>query len=169
MLWLGSEFAKNSILVLQLLTIGVFINSHSRVPFGLLQSAGRADLTAKLHLFELPFYLSILWWLLDVYGIVGAAIAWVIRVAVDTIFLFAMAQRIVPEVSPFAIRPLLIAGIAMLALVLAPAIPGLAMKGLFLLFVLLVFARTTWVVILTTGERNIIRRRFKTKTSFISE
>jgi len=167
-LWLGSEFANNSMLVLQLLTIGVFINSHSRVPFGLVQSAGRPDLTAKLHLIELPFYLLILWWLVDVYGIVGAAITWVIRVAVDTIFLFAMVQRIMPTISPFAMRPLLIAGMAMLALVLAPVIPVFAMKGWYLMLVLLIFGRITWSVILTTIERNLICRRYKTITSFKS-
>lgn len=48
MLWLGSEFADNSTLVLQLLAVGVFINSLAHVPSGLEQGAGRPDLTAKL-------------------------------------------------------------------------------------------------------------------------
>lgn len=34
-LWLGSDFANNSYLVLQLLAIGVFINSLANVPFGI--------------------------------------------------------------------------------------------------------------------------------------
>jgi O-antigen/teichoic acid export membrane protein len=60
-LWLGGEFANNSSVVLQLLTVGVFINCHTQVPFGMIQSAGRPDLTAKLDLIELPFYLLVLW------------------------------------------------------------------------------------------------------------
>ena len=103
-LWLGREFADNSTLVMQLLAVGVFINSCAHVPFGMVQSAGRPDLTAKLHLIELPFYLLILWWLLGTLGIVGAAIAWVVRVAVDTLFLFAMAQRLLQSVSPLSLR-----------------------------------------------------------------
>jgi O-antigen/teichoic acid export membrane protein len=167
-LWLGSEFANNSFMVLQLLTIGVFINSHSKVPFGLVQSAGRPDLTAKLHILELPFYLLILWWLVDVYGIVGAAIAWVIRVAVDTAVLFALAQRLVPEISPFAPRPVLIGGAALLTLALAPVIPVLAMKAWYLAFVLFVFTWAAWSVLITTIERSMIRKRFRKVISFVS-
>jgi len=161
-LWLGSEFAGNSSLVLQLLAVGVFINSHAHVPFGLVQGAGRPDLTAKLHLIELPFYLLILWWLLDAYGIVGAAIAWVLRVTVDTMFLFIMAHRLLSSVSPFTVRLVPMAGMALFVLALGAVIPGLAMKGLFLLLVLLIFAAVAWFVILATDERKIIRSHLKT-------
>jgi len=160
-LWLGSEFADNSTLVLQLLAVGVFINSLAYVPSGLVQGAGRPDLTAKLHLIELPFYLLILWWLLGAYGIVGAAIAWVLRVAVDTLSLFIMAQRLLPLVSPFSLRPVFMAGMALCMLVLGAVIPGLAMKGLFLLLVLILFAAVAWFVILATDERNMIRGRLR--------
>jgi len=163
-LWLGSEFAGNSSLVLQLLAAGVFINSLAHVPFGLIQSAGRPDLTAKLHLIELPLYLLILWWLVGAYGIVGAAMAWVLRVAVDTLLLFVMAHRLVPSVSPaspFTLRPMLSVGIALLVLTLGAIIPGLAMKGLFLLLVLLIFAVVAWFGILAADERNMIRSRLK--------
>lgn len=165
-LWLGSEFAGNSTLVLQLLAVGVFINSHAHVPSGLVQGAGRPDLTAKLHLFELPFYLLILWWLLGAYGIVGAAIAWVVRVAVDTLFLFVMAHRLLPSVSPFTLRPVLMAGMALFMLALGAVIPGLAMKGLFLLLVLLLFAAVAWFAILAADERNMIRSRLKAISTF---
>ncbi len=161
-LWLGSEFASNSTLILQLLVVGVFINSHARVPSGLLQGAGRPDLSAKLHLIELPFYLLILWWLLGAYGIVGAAIAWVLRVAVDTIFLFAMAHRLLSAVSPFKLRQVLMACMALFVLALGSLMPSLAVKGLFLLLVLLFFAVVAWFVILIADERSIIRSRLKT-------
>ncbi|GMQ82961.1 MAG: flippase [Rhodothermia bacterium] len=159
--WVGNEFAGNITIVTQLLAVGVFINSHARVPSGLVQGAGRPDLTAKLHLIELPFYLLILWWLLAAYGIVGAAIAWVLRVAVDTLFLFVMAHRLLSVASPFSLRPVLMAGMALLVLALGAVIPGLVMKGLFLLLVLLIFAVVAWFVILATDERNMIRNRLK--------
>lgn len=161
-LWLGNEFADNSTLVMQLLAVGVFINSLAYVPSGLVQGAGRPDLTAKLHLLELPFYLLVLWWLVSVYGIVGAGIAWVARVAVDTIILFIIAQRLLPSVSMLTLRPVLMTGIALFVLALGAVIPGLTMKGLFLLLVLPIFAAITWFVILATDERNIIRNRLKT-------
>ncbi len=160
-LWLGSEFAENSTVVLQLLAIGVFINSHAHVPSGLVQGAGRPDLTAKLHLIELPFYLLTLWWLLDVYGILGAAIAWVARVAFDTLVLFILAHRLLSSVSPFSLRPVLMASVALFALALGIVIQGLATKGLFLLLVMLIFAVVSWFIILAEDERDMIRRRLK--------
>ncbi len=53
-LWLGAEFAQHSFRVLQWLAVGVFINSLAFVPFSLLQGVGRPDITATLHLIELP-------------------------------------------------------------------------------------------------------------------
>jgi len=161
-LWIGREFADNSTLVLQLLAVGVFVNSLAQVPFGMVQSAGRPDLTAKLHLIELPFYLLILWWLLSTYGIIGAAIAWVLRASVDTLFLFTMAHRLLPVASPFTLRSMLMACIVLFVLALAVVIPGLAMKGLFLLLVLFLFAVAAWFVILVRDERDLIRSRLKT-------
>jgi O-antigen/teichoic acid export membrane protein len=92
-LWLGADFAQHSFRVLQWLALGVLINSLAQVPFALVQGAGRPDLTAKLHLIELPVYLLALWWLISTYGVVGAAIAWTARVGVDALVLFVMAQR----------------------------------------------------------------------------
>ncbi len=92
-LWLGADFAQHSFRVLQWLAVGVFINSLSQIPFALVQGAGRPDLTAKLHLMELPCYLLGLWWLISAYGVEGAAIAWTARVVVDALILFGMAQR----------------------------------------------------------------------------
>ena len=161
-LWLGGEFAVNSSLVLQVLAVGVFINSQAYVPSGLVQGAGRPDLTAKLHLIELPFYLLILWWMLDAYGIVGVAVAWVLRVVVDAVFLFAMAHRLLSPASPLTLRPVLRPGMALFVLALGAVIPGLAMKSVFLLVVLILFVAVAWFVILATDERNMICSRLKT-------
>ena len=70
--WIGAEFARQSSEVMQLLAIGVLINSLALVPLALVQGAGRPDLSARLHLLELPFYLVGLWWGLTAWGIIGA-------------------------------------------------------------------------------------------------
>lgn len=158
-LWLGSEFASNSTVVLQLLAIGVLINGCAHVPFGMVQGAGRPDLTAKLHLIELPFYLMLLWWLLDIYGIVGAAIAWVVRVAIDALFLFSMVGRLLPSVSPFALRPVFMVIVTFFLLALGALMQGLDMKWLYLLLVLVGFSMVTWFVILASDEKAMIRNR----------
>ena len=64
LLWLGNSFAEHSVLVLQILSAGVLINSIAHVPYNLIQGIGRPDLTAKFHLIELPFYIFIAWFLI---------------------------------------------------------------------------------------------------------
>lgn len=93
-LWLGDDFAQQSTVVLQWLAIGVFINSYAQVPFAFIQGLGRADITAKLHLLELPVYLTLMLGLLNMLGIVGVAIAWLLRIVVDAMLLTWMAHRL---------------------------------------------------------------------------
>jgi len=160
-LWLGSEFAENSTIVLQLLAIGVFINSHAHVPYGLLQAAGRADITAKLHLIELPFYLLILWWLVNAYGIVGAAIAWVMRVALDGLFLFVVVRRFLPE-NPLSTSQLVLKACgALLVLFIGAASSNIVVQWLLLLLGLPILMVVSWFFILATDERAMIRARLK--------
>lgn len=91
--WLGAEYAKEGTRVAQILCAGVLFNSLAHLPFSLLQAAGRADLTARLHLVELPFYVAALSWLIPAYGINGAALAWTGRCMVDAALLFIFARR----------------------------------------------------------------------------
>lgn len=91
--WISPEFAERSYRVAQWLAIGIFINSFGHVSQSLVQAYGRPDLTAKLHVVELVFYLPYMWWLIEHHGIVGAAISWVIRVAISTAALAVMADR----------------------------------------------------------------------------
>lgn len=93
-LWLGDDFAQQSTPVLQWLAIGVFINSYAQVPFAFIQGIGRADITAKLHLLELPVYLVLMLWLLNVLGITGVAVASLLRSAVDAALLTFVAQQL---------------------------------------------------------------------------
>lgn len=93
-LWLNPEFADNAMSVLQLLLIGVFINSAAHLPYALLQAHGRTDLTAKLHLLELPAFALVLVASVNLFGIAGAALAWSLRVLLDTALLYAVAWRL---------------------------------------------------------------------------
>lgn len=81
--WLGSSFAMNSGSITQVLCVGVIFNSIARVPFAYLQGMGRADITAKIHIAEIPLYLMLFWGLGKSFGILGVAWAWTIRVAID--------------------------------------------------------------------------------------
>lgn len=163
-LWLGAEFAQNSTRVLQLLAVGVFINSVAQIAFAQLQGAGRSDLTAKLHLVELPFYLVLVWWLISAYGIEGAAIAWVVRVSVDMLFLFGVSQRILPTSTSGIRRMALLMGGALLTLALASLLQSIVMKAAFLLLMLVGFVLVAWFLVLDPDERMLVKDRLKSLT-----
>jgi len=159
--WLGPEFAHNSSSVLQWLAAGVFINSLAQVAFAMIQGAGRPDLTAKLHLVELPFYLAGVYWLINAYGIKGAAIAWAARIGIDAVCLFGMAHRFLPTNKSILLREISAMGAALLALALGTMLVGSGMKALFLSVTLIVFAVGSWFLILDYEERALIANRFK--------
>lgn len=117
-LWLDDpEFVAASAPVLRLLVIGVFANGMGQMAFCLVQALGRPDLSAKLHLLELPFYLVVLWLATAAYGIEGAAVAWGLRALLDTVALMWLGRRLVPQTAP-AFRT------GVLATVLAAALMG---------------------------------------------
>jgi O-antigen/teichoic acid export membrane protein len=92
-LWLGSEFAIRSVRALQVLAVGVLLHSLAQVPYSLIQAVGRPDLTAKLHLAELPLHAFIVWRLVGAWGITGAAVAWSLRAGFDATLLYLLAWR----------------------------------------------------------------------------
>lgn len=156
-LWLGVQFAEKSTFVLQWLAVGVFINGIARVPFALVQGAGRPDLTAKMHLVELPFYLLLLWWLTDVYGIKGVAIVWVLRVCVDTVVLLVMVRWLLPDTAVLIRKSTLSIIIAVCIFIVAGHTTGLLLKGMFLIGTLICFIVVTWVWLLAPEERTLLR------------
>ncbi len=151
--WLGDEFALHSTRVLQWLAVGVFINSLAHVPFALVQGAGKARLTARLHLVEFPLYLLALWWLLKAHGIEGAAIAWTARVSVDAAVLFTVAGRLLPE-STSAMRPLAPAAAVGLALFAGACAPINAWwQTVFFLGCAIVVVPVAWFLLFAPDER----------------
>jgi O-antigen/teichoic acid export membrane protein len=82
-IWLAGSLAADSAVVLQILAGAVLVNCVAQVFFIQVQSTGRTDLIARIHIAELLGYAGLLWSLTDRFGIVGVALAWAIRVAVD--------------------------------------------------------------------------------------
>jgi len=151
--WLGAEFAKNSAPVLQWLAAGVLMNGLAQVPFAQVQAAGRPDLTAKLHLLELPIYLILLWFLVTNFGIVGAAIAWTTRVTLDFVLLFLVAGKLLPGSAPGIPKVFLSCAGVLTLLILSAVLAPLSIKLVFLLVVFSTFGLATWFVVLTPAEK----------------
>lgn len=138
LLWLGATFAGRSTLLLQVLAIGVFTNSLANMPYALLQAWGRPDITAKLHLVEIPCYFALLYWGIRTHGIEGAALAWTIRLSVEAGILFFVLRNVL------APRLWITMAAGTGVLILATSVSTLAVKiGLFL-GILIVFACVIW-------------------------
>jgi O-antigen/teichoic acid export membrane protein len=157
-LWLGAEFAVHGTTVLRLLTVGVFLNALAQVALALVQGSGRPDLGAKLHVAELPFYLAALWLLVHARGIEGAAIAWLARVAVDALALFAMARRrLGPGVAPPS-GALGACAAAAAALVAGCLLPGLAARTVFTMVALVAYGVVAWRFVARPGALAVLAR-----------
>jgi len=90
--WMGANLPVESVLIGQILCLGVFANSIGSMYFALLHAKGRSDLTAKLHLAELPIFICLLFVLINMYGLYGVAWAWVGRTVFDAIFLKILSK-----------------------------------------------------------------------------
>ena len=86
--WISADFAAVAAPVAEILFFGAWINGLAFVPYGLLQSQGRPDIPGKFHAAEVIPFIGILWGLTSTFGIVGAALAWSLRCAVDAACLF---------------------------------------------------------------------------------
>jgi O-antigen/teichoic acid export membrane protein len=94
--WISPELAAQSTVVAQVLCLGFWINSLAMVPYTKLLASGRPDVVAKIHLVELLPYLLLLWVALQAWGLVGAAVAFSVRVAIDFLLLSHLADMLMP-------------------------------------------------------------------------
>lgn len=117
--WMGHGFATRSAPVAAILAVGLFANCCAQAPFAWIQAAGRADVTGKLHLLQLPPYLALLIGLTWQMGIVGTALAWSARALLDCGLLFRASSILFPGVTLGRAIPLLASGTAILGLIAA--------------------------------------------------
>lgn len=93
LLWLGQDFLGDAVPVLQILLVGFFFNAVAQIPYTVIQAAGHSRVTALLHLAEIMPYLGLLYLSINRWGVIGAALAWTIRVGVDCLALILLSRR----------------------------------------------------------------------------
>ena len=152
-LWVGKEFSAHSARTLQILSLGVFCNGLALIPYVFVQGIGRADITAKFHLVEFPFFIALLWWGISNFGIEGAAAVWTLRVTADMVLLLAAVSRLTRR---SAIVPLsvgvAVAGAGAMAVLIA-SIESLQAKLALSGSLCVLFLAGFWLLALTVSER----------------
>ena len=163
-IWMGPAFALRSSVVLQILAVGVLINSIASMPFTAMWGIGRPDVTAKFHLIELPLYLGACYLLIPRFGIQGAAIAWLLRVTVDLTLLvgacrslMGLSLRHVSE-SGFARAVLLGLALAGLSIVVGRSGAWLPLRAAIVLTLAAAYALLAWRVALDQVDRGALTR-----------
>ena len=91
--WLGEDFAEHAWPIVAVMSVGLLFNGIAHVPFAAIQAAGDTKTTAYLHLFELILYVPILFFSIKLFGLIGAAMTWSFRVAIDLIALLIYAKK----------------------------------------------------------------------------
>jgi len=121
-LWLGVSFAQNGYRVVEIVALGIFVYAIAHLPHAWLQAVGRAHLTARVQLVELPLYALGLYAAVTEWGIAGAACLWVLRVFLDCLLLL----RLVGQESARPVTMPLLVGVSFIALGGAFSGPDLA-------------------------------------------
>jgi len=89
--WIDPAFADQSARLGQIILFGFWFNSFAKIPSVQLQARGRPDLVAKCHLAEILPYFGLLYLGISLFGLVGAAAAFSLRVVLDLSLLAAFA------------------------------------------------------------------------------
>lgn len=92
--WIKKNLSVDSVSIGQILCVGVFANALAAMFYALLHAKGRADMTGKIHLVELPLFMLMLFFMTTKLGVIGAAWAWTGRMVFDLAALAWCAKKI---------------------------------------------------------------------------
>ncbi len=94
-IWAGREFGENSTFPFYVLLAGLFFNILAYIPFSAIIAHGRTDIIAKLFWIQLIPYAILVVILVSNFQLVGAAMAWSLRLIIDAILQIWLARKFV--------------------------------------------------------------------------
>lgn len=92
-LWVKDYISPDSIMIGRILCAGVFFNAVGSMHYSYLHAHGRTKITAIFHVIELPLFVGALYLFITELGVIGAAIAWSLRVFLDSVLLIIAANN----------------------------------------------------------------------------
>jgi O-antigen/teichoic acid export membrane protein len=159
-LWIGPDMASRGAPVLRLLALAFLLNALAYIPFAALQGMGRPDLKAKLDLAETPVIVVLLWMLLPVWGIAGAAVTKLVIALADGAALFWLAFKVGGWSARdrglglgAAASAAYMAGVAAAVAALGPTAWGLTAYGL----ATAAYAVALWTIAFDGRDREVLR------------
>jgi len=161
-LWLGEQFAVNSSLILQFLSIGVLMNGIGLIPDIFLQGIGKPKIPTIIYIVELPIFIIAMWFSIERFGIKGAALTWMFAATLSTIILYIISNRIfnINIRSNFKLNSFLL---TMIGLIIPFFLSNIFFKVVFIVISLSIFIIVAWSRFLSADERNFIISKLKFK------
>lgn len=92
--WMGPSFAEKSTPILWITSAAAFINGLAIIPHTYLLARGKPDLVAKFYLLEALIYVPLSYLLITSLGLIGAALAYLVRISLDALLLIYAAKRL---------------------------------------------------------------------------
>jgi O-antigen/teichoic acid export membrane protein len=155
-LWVGAEFANAGESVLRWLAAALLLSAPGQLAYLLLHARGRTDLSARAHMIELPIYAVLVFALATTLGIRGVAIAWFIRLALDSALMLWMAIGRA-EVSRHELRRIgALAAVLLIAVAIGGTMWSLPTRLACWVLVAVVFTSVAWRHVLAPDERGLI-------------
>ena len=159
-LWLGVEFAKNSALILQLLAIGILMNSLSLIPNNFFQGIGKPRIPTLINLLEFPIYILVMWLLIHLYGIKGAAFTYMLMATIDAAAMYFTARKMFGI--RFESKIFVVIFFMMIAILIIPfMLDDTIVKVIIFVFVITVYSILMWSKFLSLEEKKFIRSKLK--------
>ena len=93
--WAGEEFGRESTVPFYILLCGLMINLVAFVPYSTITAIGRSDVFAKLYWIELFAFAGLGYFMVNKFGLIGAAASWSIRMSIDGMLVTLLAKRYV--------------------------------------------------------------------------
>lgn len=165
--WAGKEFGDESTLVFYCLLGGLSVNLPACIPYCILMALGKATTIAALYWSELVPYLILIFTLTKHYGVIGAAIAWSVRMLIDGLIFFWLAKR--ESTTKLSIIRLSDCSVLFLLLPFSPAMLlafVFESRAVWVMCAFLsgsiVYSLIVWRKLLQGGERAWLEKRFLT-------
>jgi O-antigen/teichoic acid export membrane protein len=159
-LWLGREFALRSTAVFQLLLGGMFLTAIGHMPANLLDGIGRPDLRAKAFFVCIAVYVPLVCVLTSRIGIVGTALAWTIKAALELSIFLLQLRKVLPlrtsalKTAGFTRTIAALAALLSVTVAIKIAGPMMWIQLAAIVMGLLTFATIAWRYALDGSDRN---------------
>jgi O-antigen/teichoic acid export membrane protein len=163
--WLDQEFAAQSALVFQILSVGLVFNALAQFPVAALQAIGRPEIPSRVVVAELVLYGLLCYYATLTFGIVGTAVVWSLRVLIEAMVLLWFVQKEMKEVlvdfgHSYVWKSLgcLLPGSFVLWLVVRGTGDLLTLVGGSIAFIFL-YAAGVWMFVVDASERRIVAEK----------